>query len=107
MARWYWAPPKSRMCALGRPSGTGSVLESGPTNAPVSQSVDHIFFSRLGLITCLTLIVRISTQHHIHTFKETLNTPVLTTTSTNDKTASKQVSKSLNCMVYHRSEVQG
>jgi hypothetical protein len=33
-----------------------------------SQSVDHIFSSHLGLIRCLTLIVGVSTQHHIHTF---------------------------------------
>ena len=29
-----------------------------------SQPVDYIFSSHLGLIRCLTLIVRVSTQHH-------------------------------------------
>ena len=38
----------------------------------VSQSVDYIFSSHLGLIRCLTLIVRVSTQHHIHTFTNEL-----------------------------------
>ena len=35
---------------------------------PLSQSVDYTFSSHLGLIRCLTLIVRVSTQHHIHAF---------------------------------------
>lgn len=35
MARWYCAPPYSRMCAFGSPSGVGSGRPSGPTNAPV------------------------------------------------------------------------
>ena len=34
----------------------------------VSQSVDYTFPSHLGLIRCLTLIVGVSTQDHIHTF---------------------------------------
>ena len=36
------------------------------------MSVDYIFSSHLGLIECLTLIVRVSTQHHIHTFTNEL-----------------------------------
>jgi hypothetical protein len=32
------------------------------------QSVDHMFSSHLDLINCLTLIVRVSIHHHIHTF---------------------------------------
>ena len=42
------------------------------TNLTVSQSVDYTFSSHLGLIRCLTLIVRVSTQHDIHTFTEKL-----------------------------------
>ena len=40
----------------------------------VSESVAYIFSSHLGLIRCLTLIVTVdvSTQHHIHTFREKL-----------------------------------
>ena len=36
------------------------------------DSVDYTFSSHLGLIRCLTLIVRVSTQHDIHTFTEKL-----------------------------------
>jgi hypothetical protein len=38
------------------------------TAVSVSQSVHYIFPSHLGLIRCLTLIVRVSTQHYIDTF---------------------------------------
>lgn len=37
MARWYCAPPKSRMCALGSCSLTITGLLSGPTKAPPWQ----------------------------------------------------------------------
>ncbi len=36
--------------------------------APLNQSVDCTFSSHLGLITSLTLIIRVSTQHHIQMF---------------------------------------
>jgi hypothetical protein len=39
MARWYCAPPYSRMCALGSPSGIGSAPPSGPTNAPAPLEI--------------------------------------------------------------------
>ena len=36
-----------------------------------AQSVSRLHLSsHLGLIRCLTLIVRDSTQHHIHTFRD-------------------------------------
>jgi pyruvate/2-oxoglutarate/acetoin dehydrogenase E1 component len=38
----------------------------------VSQSVDYMFSSHLGLI------VRVSTQHHMHTFTNELGYPVVT-----------------------------
>ncbi len=41
------------------------------TQAQVSQSVDHTYSSHLGLITCPSLIVRVSTQYHIQTCLET------------------------------------
>ncbi len=41
-------------------------------DALVKQSVDYTFSSHLGLIRCLSLIVRFSTQHPIHTFTEKL-----------------------------------
>jgi hypothetical protein len=37
---------------------------------PNPQSVHYIFSSHLGLISCLNLIVRVSTQHHIQTSTE-------------------------------------
>ena len=36
----------------------------------VSQSIDYIFSSHLGLIICLTLIIRVGTQHHVDTFTQ-------------------------------------
>ena len=44
----------------------------GQGELTVSRSVDYTFSSHLGLIRCLTLIVRVSTQHHIHTFTNEL-----------------------------------
>jgi hypothetical protein len=41
----------------------------------VSQSVNYNFSSHLGLIRCLTLIVRGSIQHHMHTFTNELGYP--------------------------------
>ena len=40
--------------------------------AQVGQSVNYTFSSHLGLITCLTLVVRVSTRTHIQTFQEIL-----------------------------------
>ncbi len=36
----------------------------------VSRSVDYTFSSHLGLMRCLTLIVRVSTRHDIQTFTQ-------------------------------------
>ena len=38
IARWYCAPPNSRICALGSDSATGSALPSGATNAPARNA---------------------------------------------------------------------
>jgi hypothetical protein len=50
---------------------------NGAEELTISQSVDYmyIFSSHLGLIRCLTLIFRVSTQHHMHTFTNELGYP--------------------------------
>ena len=53
-------------------SGSRRCIGMEAMDSHVSQSVDYIFSSHLGLMRCLTLIVRVSTQHHIHTFTNEL-----------------------------------
>ena len=38
IARWNWAPPNSRMCALGRVGGTATGLLSSPRNTPAAAA---------------------------------------------------------------------
>ena len=51
---------------------SGVVLIAAMKQYNVSQSVDYTSSSHLGLIRCLTLIVRVSNKHHMHAFTDEL-----------------------------------